>query len=221
MTMVGFANGVMLLAPSRKLECGCDAGYCPQLICTMLRDDESKPGADDAGASSDSDESTSAFVNSDPGDGVLACGCVGECCGVCVHANAAGRTRENVASFKYPNLNTLRGKKWRAHRDGVDGEPMMWYWQVKGERWGLDAKSFAVAIKAWKRFSATDEQRAGENEARYNRAVTPAWVKENEKKTAREKRQREEVQEAERARRWRELRRVLHPQRASSSGTQT
>ena len=99
-------------------------------------------------------------------DETLDCGCASECCGICVHAKAAGRTRENVADFKYPNLNKLRGKKKRAQRDGDGGEPMMWFWQVEGrrwgrdgedgERWGLDGESFDVAKKAWERLAATE-----------------------------------------------------------------
>ena len=56
----------------------------------------------------------------------LHCGCSAVCCGICTHAKAAGRTRENVADFNPPDLNKLRGEKWRAQRDADDGEPVMW-----------------------------------------------------------------------------------------------
>ena len=212
----------MRLAPLGKLDCGCDAGYCPQITCRLLQDndEESKPGADDAGSGSESTSAAEdAVLPEDEGRGGrrLACGCAAfdedgkrvPCCGICVHAKAVGRTRENAAEFKYPCLNGLRGKAKLAERNGDDGEPTMWFWQVEGRRWDLDGGSFHTAKKAWERLAATDEQLAAENEKRYDRKATPAWMKENDKKEKREKRQREEEQEAERARRWRELRRVL------------
>ena len=178
----------MRLAPLGKLDCGCDAGYCPQITCRLLQDNdkESKPGADDAGSGSESTSAAEdAVLPEDEGRGGrrLACGCAAfdedgkrvPCCGICVHAKAVGRTRENAAEFKYPCLNGLRGKAKLAERNGDDGEPTMWFWQVEGRRWNLDGGSFHTAKKAWERLAATDEQLAAENEKRYDRKATPLY----------------------------------------------
>ena len=66
-------------------------------------------------------------------------------------------------------MNGLRGKAKLAERNGDDGEPTMWFWQVEGRRWNLDGGSFHTAKKAWERLAATDEQLAAENEKRYDR----------------------------------------------------
>ena len=72
-------------------------------------------------------------------------------------------------------MNGLRGKAKLAERNGDDGEPTMWFWQVEGRRWNLDGGSFHTAKKAWERLAATDEQLAAENEKRYDRKATPLY----------------------------------------------
>ena len=64
----------------------------------------------------------------------MACGCAEECCGICVHAQAAGRTRENAADWEPPDLNALRGEENREERNGEAGKPVMWFWQMTGTR---------------------------------------------------------------------------------------
>ena len=65
---------------------------------------------------------------------LMACGCAEECCGICVHAQAAGRTRENAADWEPPDLNALRGEENREERNGEAGKPVMWFWQMTGTR---------------------------------------------------------------------------------------
>ena len=100
----------------------------------------------------------------------MTCGCTVECCGICVHAQAAGRTRENAVDWEPPDLNKLRGTGKREQRDGESGEPRMWYWQMTGMRWDLTGKSFAVETKAWRRLAATQEELSEETLARLERA---------------------------------------------------
>ena len=76
------------------LDCGCDAGYCPQITCRLLQDndEESKPGADDAGSGSESTSAAEdAVLPEDEGRGGrrLACGCAAfDEDGICVYAKA-------------------------------------------------------------------------------------------------------------------------------------
>ena len=100
----------------------------------------------------------------------MACGCAEECCGICVHAQAAGRTRENAADWEPPDLNALRGRENREERNGEAGKPVLWFWQMTGTRWDLAGKSFDAAKKAWRRLAATQEERSEETLARLERA---------------------------------------------------
>ena len=100
----------------------------------------------------------------------MTCGCTVECCGICVHAQAAGRTRENAVDLEPPDLNKLRGTGKREQRDGESGKPRMWYWQMTGMRWDLTGKSFDVETKAWRRLAATQEELSEETLARLERA---------------------------------------------------
>ena len=101
---------------------------------------------------------------------LMACGCAEECCGICVHAQAAGRTRENAADWEPPDLNALRGRENREERNGEAGKPVLWFWQMTGTRWDLAGKSFDAAKKAWRRLAATQEERSEETLARLERA---------------------------------------------------
>ena len=100
----------------------------------------------------------------------MACGCAEECCGICVHAQAAGRTRENAADWEPPDLNALRGQENQEERNGEAGKPVLWFWQMTGTRWDLAGKSFDAAKKAWRRLAATQEERSEETLARLERA---------------------------------------------------
>ena len=117
----------------------------------------------------------------------LDCGCIGTCCGICVLAAKAGRPRldhENAKDWKPPDLNKLRGQNKRKARDADDGEPMLWFWQMDGrrwgrdgaddERWGLDGKSFNIVTRAWQRLAASDAERKSATTARYNRMASSA-----------------------------------------------
>ena len=104
---------------------------------------------------------------------VLACGCAGECCGICSLAAAAGRprlmNREIAAVFKYPSLNDFKGKDKVAVRNSDDGEPTLWFWQMEGTRCASQAMllhSYACSVcphfhRRWPR----DEQGRGRSRA--------------------------------------------------------
>ena len=94
---------------------------------------------------------------------MLACGCEGECCGICSLAAAAGRprlTRANAAAWKYPSLLDFMGRDKATERNADDGEPTLWYWQMEGSR-------CAAALAPANLLFA---DRAGETSARYARA---------------------------------------------------
>jgi hypothetical protein len=58
----------------------------------------------------------------------------------------------NAAQYVAPPLGKLRGKKKLAERNGDDGEPAIWYWQVTGARWDRDGgTSWNSAHVAWSR----------------------------------------------------------------------
>ena len=104
----------------------------------------------------------------------LSCGCVGSCCGICILAAKAGLPRldhENAKDWKPPDLNKLRGQKKRKARDADEGEPMLWFWQMEGRRWGLDGKSFNVVSRAWQRLAASDVERMSATTSRYSRTI--------------------------------------------------
>ena len=93
---------------------------------------------------------------------MLECGCEGSCCRICEHAKHAGRprlVRDNAADWGPPDLNKLKGAGNLDARNGDAGEPSMWYWQVYGTSWDRQRRSFNVATKAYRRLSATLEER--------------------------------------------------------------
>ena len=104
---------------------------------------------------------------------VLACGCEGECCGICSLAAAAGRprllNREDAAAWKYPSLNAFRGKAKATDRNSDHGEPTLWFWQMEGTRCASQAmllRSSACSVcphfnRRWPR----DEQGRGRSRA--------------------------------------------------------
>ena len=97
------------------------------------------------------------------------CGCALSCCGICVLGAKAGRprlTRENADDWQTPDLNKLKGTKKRKDRNGDDGEPMLWFWQMEGMRWALDGRSFNLAARAWRRLAASDAERQASTDAR-------------------------------------------------------
>ena len=139
------------------------------------------------------------------------CGCLSECCGICSLAEKASRPRldaNNAADWPPLNLNKLKGEKHRELREADSGEPMLWFWQMEGQRWNLDTTSFDTAKKAWRRLAATDEERHAESTKRHVRAVTlPEREAEAEANEAQEE-ESARVQEVN-ARRWRALRALL------------
>ena len=109
---------------------------------------------------------------------MLPCGCEHVCCGICEHAARAGRprlfTRESAAQWDPPNLTDYRGADKLEARNGDSGEPTMWFWQMTGTRWPAHDKresrtTFNTATKAWRRLTASQEERSAETAARYDR----------------------------------------------------
>ena len=160
------------------------------------------------------------------------CGCVGDCCGICEHAKAAGRVRllsRDVARAwpppgldGTPGLNQLKGQDKREQREADNSIPVIWYWQMEGKRWSLNGRMFNVASRAWHRLAATDDLRAEETAKRYARGVAEQQqLEEQERQEIEEERQAElraehekqqqaETERAEkRTRQWRELCMVL------------
>ena len=92
----------------------------------------------------------------------LPCGCTDSCCGMCSLAKTAGRPRidrENASDWKPPNLNKLKGASHRHARNADVGKPRLWFWQMTGERWDLDANTFKLEVKKWVRLAASTDRR--------------------------------------------------------------
>ena len=106
---------------------------------------------------------------------MLPCGCEHVCCGICEHAARAGRPRlftcESAAQW---DPTDYRGADKLEARNGDSGEPTMWFWQMTGTRWPAHDKresrtTFNTATKAWRRLTASQEERSAETAARYDR----------------------------------------------------
>ena len=78
--------------------------------------------------------------------------------------------RDNAADWGPPDLNKLKGAGNLDARNGDAGEPSMWYWQVYGTSWDRQRRSFDRATKAYRRLSATLEERRDATNERYARA---------------------------------------------------
>ncbi|EOD14898.1 hypothetical protein EMIHUDRAFT_448273 [Emiliania huxleyi CCMP1516] len=110
----------------------------------------------------------------------MKCGCLGPtCCGICGLADVAGRprlTRDNAAQWTPPPLPDKRNEDKAAERNADDGLPTLWFWQMEGYRWPLDAagkgigRIYNTASRAWTRLAGDDDFRADETGGRYLRA---------------------------------------------------